>query len=422
MKIINLQVENVMRVSAINITPTDNVVVIGGKNGQGKSSILNSIAYALGGASALPEKPLKEGTKAGFITIDMGEISVTRKFVRKADETVSTSLEVKNADGFTTKSPQSLLDSLKMKTTFDPLEFSRLKPKDQLDRLKELVNLDFSDLDAQRKDAYEERTIYNREMKQVESLLSQFPDFADLPDSEVSISDLMNELSEKQKINRNNEQLRKSFDLLEAECKEKNTKIVELNQQIIELQNLVCLLEEEQMQLRNRHLDALLAVRGLTDENESIITEKIKNAESNNALIRKKSEKIALTAKFSQLSQKSSEFSQQILDIDIKKKEMMVNAPFPVPGLGFDENGIILNGLPFQQASSAEQLRVSVAMGIAINPKLNVMLIKDGSLLDEDSMKIIADMANKSGAQIWLEKVGEGQDCSVIISDGHIKE
>lgn len=90
-------------------------------------------------------------------------------------------------------------------------------------------------------------------------------------------------------------------------------------------------------------------------------------------------------------------------------------------GLTFDENGVLLNKIPFDQASSAEQLKVSLAMGIAMNPKLRVLLIRDGSLLDEDNLKMIAELAAKNDCQIWLERVGSGDEVSIIIEDGSIK-
>src|SRR5690606_9517554 len=106
--------------------------------------------------------------------------------------------------------------------------------------------------------------------------------------------------------------------------------------------------------------------------------------------------------------------TSKIQAIDQQKADMLAKAPFPVCGLGFDENGVTLNGLPFDQASSAERLRVSVAMGIALNPKLRVMLIRDGSLLDSDSLALVAQMAEEHDTQVWVERVSEGEDVSVI--------
>jgi hypothetical protein len=89
---------------------------------------------------------------------------------------------------------------------------------------------------------------------------------------------------------------------------------------------------------------------------------------------------------------------------------------------GFGEDGITFNGLPFEQASSAEQLRVAVAMGLALNPTLRVLLIRDGSLLDAENLGMVAEMAAEADAQVWIERVGEGDECAVVIEDGHVAE
>ncbi|NIV98744.1 hypothetical protein GWN26_06185, partial [Candidatus Saccharibacteria bacterium] len=89
--------------------------------------------------------------------------------------------------------------------------------------------------------------------------------------------------------------------------------------------------------------------------------------------------------------------------IDENKRKAVEEARLPIKGLEFDESGVRFNGLPFSQASDAEQLRVSVALGIAANPKLKVLLVRNGSLLDEDNLKMVAAMAEKHGAQIWME-------------------
>ena len=106
-KIVQLNVENVKRIEAVEITPDGELVVIGGKHGNGKSSVLDSIMYALGGEKALPPVPLRNGTSKGHITINLGDLVVTRKFTRKKDGEIGTSLEIKRANGDKVSSPQA---------------------------------------------------------------------------------------------------------------------------------------------------------------------------------------------------------------------------------------------------------------------------------------------------------------------------
>ena len=89
-------------------------------------------------------------------------------------------------------------------------------------------------------------------------------------------------------------------------------------------------------------------------------------------------------------------------------------------GLGFDEDGVTYNGIPFAQASSAEQIRVSLAMAMALNPELKVLRIKDGSLLDGDAMEAIREQIVERDFQLWIERVGDADAGAVIIEDGEV--
>ena len=98
-------------------------------------------------------------------------------------------------------------------------------------------------------------------------------------------------------------------------------------------------------------------------------------------------------------------------------------AEMPVAGISLSDESVMFNGQPLSQASSAEQLKVSVAMAFALKPRLKICLIRDGSLLDENSLKLVAGMAEEADAQVWLEKVSsDGAGCSVVIEDGMVKE
>ena len=128
MKIIELRAENVMRLKAVEITPDGTVQVIGGRNAQGKSAVLNAIWLALGGGKASKETPLpiRDGEDKASVRLDLGDLVVTRSWTRKG-----TSLKVENAEGAQYKSPQSMLDALVGQLSFDPLAFTRLSPKEQ---------------------------------------------------------------------------------------------------------------------------------------------------------------------------------------------------------------------------------------------------------------------------------------------------
>ena len=120
-------------------------------------------------------------------------------------------------------------------------------------------------------------------------------------------------------------------------------------------------------------------------------------------------------------NEKYNNLSGRIKEIDERKKKKLLEVKMPIEGLGWDEENVIYNNLPFNQISGAEQLKISMAIAMASNPKLKVVLIKDGSLLDQDSLKVIEEMAKEKDWQIWIESVDESGKIGIYIEDGEIK-
>jgi peptidoglycan/xylan/chitin deacetylase (PgdA/CDA1 family) len=121
------------------------------------------------------------------------------------------------------------------------------------------------------------------------------------------------------------------------------------------------------------------------------------------------------------LAERIDALHARIQEIDAQRAAAIAAARWPVPGLGWTPEGVTLNGVPFEQASSSEQLRAGVAIGLALNPKLQVLLVRNGNLLDEDGVRALAEQAEAAGAQVWMEYVTSGSDgVTVLIEDGHV--
>ncbi|MEN6334232.1 MAG: hypothetical protein ABFE01_08215, partial [Phycisphaerales bacterium] len=144
-------------------------------------------------------------------------------------------------------------------------------------------------------------------------------------------------------------------------------------------------------------------------------------AELQNQKIRLKRRRIELVKELMAAADKAEALTRALDVNDATKRRRVAEAKFPVPGLAFEAGHVTLNRIPFDQCSSAEQLKVSVAIGMALNPKLRVLLIRDGSLLDEDSMKILAETAAANDTQVWIEVVRTDSSVSVVIEDGAVK-
>lgn len=410
LKIIQLEAQNVKRLKAVRIRPDGNLVVIGGENGQGKTSVLDSIMYALGGKSAVCEKPIHEGAESASVTVDLDEFSITRTFTASGG-----SLSVKKKDGGKVSSPQALLDGLTGRLSFDPLEFSRMEPAKQKATLQQLVGLDFTELDYERKQAFDERTIVNRRLKDAEANLKAAPYHADAPESEVSVSELSAELQKAQDAEVEFERKKGEYERAKRRVEDTKANIARLEAQLAEERKLLEKFEADAAASKD-------AAENVPEYEIDDIRQRLADAEGINRKVRENARRAELQILVDETREEADGYTQRIEDIDKRKSKALAEAKFPVDGLAFDEHGVTLNGLPFSQASAAEQLRVSVAMGLALNPKLRVMLIRDGSLLDQKSLALVAEMAEQADAQVWMERVGAGAEVSVVIDDGEVME
>jgi len=411
MKIISLKSQNVLRLDAVEITPDGNLIVIGGENAQGKTSVLDSILLAMGGKKAKHQEPLKQGKKKGKVTVDIGDFTITRTFTQKGG-----SLKViNNNDDNVYSSPQKMLDELVGQLTFDPLQWTQMANKAQLDTLKSLIGLDFDELDAKRTELYTERTDINREVKRLEGVVQSSKEH-DAPLVEVSVAELMEDLQQSQEVINDRANDEREIIRLKEAYKERKRNITDWKMFIAKAED-----EMDSLKQVGQNLQAKIDAQDIPDIES--IQRQITDADETNANIRSN---LVLRENKSELkaTRKDSEkISDKISAIDTKKAEALTSAKFPVKGLSFDEDGVLYNGVPFSQASSAEKLRVSIAMGIALNPDLKVLLIRDGSLLDDTNLATVAKMADDAECQIWLERVSsDGEGCTVMIEDGNIKE
>jgi len=413
MKIISLKSENILRLDAVEITPDKdgNLIVIGGENAQGKTSVLDSILLAMGGKKAKHQEPLKQGKKKGTIKVDIGDFTVTRTFTPKGGSLKVTN----NNDDRVYSSPQKMLDELVGQLTFDPLQWTQMADRKQLETLKSLVGLDFTDMDDKRAKLYTDRTDINREVKRLESVVKSSEEY-DAPLVEVSVAELMEDLQEAQDARWDHEKDVLEVTRLKEAYKDRKESIKHWKEQIKKAED-----EMDSLKQVGKNLQDKIAVQDVPDIES--IQQQITDADETNANIRAN---LVLRENKSELkaTRKDSEkLTDKINTIDAKKADALTSAEFPVEGLSFDEDGVLYQDVPFSQASSAEKLRVSIAMGIALNPDLKVLLIRDGSLLDDTNLATVAKMADDAGCQIWLEKVSsDGEGCTVMIEDGNIKE
>lgn len=420
MKILKLAASNVLRLTAVEITPDGNTVIISGKNAQGKSSVLNSIWLALDYASAHKSitEPLHKGEAEGEVTLDLGEFTVTREF--SGDKT---KLKVENRAGARYPSPQAMLDKLIGSLSFDPVAFATMRDEDQLKVLRDLVGLDFTDLDRQRKEVYEERTLVNRQLKEAEALLADMPKpEGKAPVDALEISELQQKISEANRKQQERSDLGREIDGVDTRIEAARYNIKMAREEMDRLQQRIDDLEDNLADFAVQRSSLINRFDAIKVPNMGSLTEQLAEVERSRVAVQQRESYTKQKARIEALSTEAYALTKQLKFIDDQKDAQLSSCNMPIAGLSFDDSQVLYNGVPFRQASQAEQLRVSMAMAMALNPELRVIRVLDASLLDEDNMAIIKEMAAEHDFQVWLEVVQNEPGMGVFIEDGKVKE
>ena len=397
MKIIQIKSSNIKKLKVVELTldPNKNLIMVTGKNTAGKSSLLDSIWYALGGKNSIPSAPVRKGEEKGEVTIDLEGYIVTRTFTDKGSY-----LKVTNKEGHDYSNPQEFLNFIVGNLSFDPLLFSKLEAKKRVEELRKISGLDFTALEEDKKKLSDERTLIGREVKTPleysDEQRESIKNFSAM--TEVSVAELSKEI-----MNHN-----AAADKFEDACNE----IEQNNKEMQALETKIMTLKK-----RNEELTEIKKPAG----DQAELNKQLDTAEATNQKIRDSKASMFAIEKYERLNKEHAALTEQIKAIDEDKKKQLSEVKMPIDGLSFDENEVLFNGIPYNQLSSAEQLRVSMAIAMASNPKLKVVLIKDGSLLDCDNLKVIEEMAKEKDWQVWIEKVDDSGKVGIVIENGEVK-
>ena len=413
MRILSMQAENIKKLKVVEIRPDGSLVQITGGNGEGKSSVLDAIFYALAGTKGIPSEPVRKGTAKAHVKLDLGEFTVTRRFTAEG----GTSLTVE-AKGTKFSSPQRILDDIMGTLTFDPLEFSRMVPRQQLETLRGMVHLDvdIDAIDRANKSDFELRTDVNRNVKQLEAQIAAI----ELPErmpAKVDVALLVKEMTEASNANVARANLIADVERHARRIEELDIEAQTLTDQAEQLFAKAARVRQDAEAERALEMPEIPSTIDMTDYSVKLSTaraaEQLHQAADRRAQLQQERDKAEAH---------SYSLTQAIANRAMTKAEAIANANMPVKGLSFDQNEVLFNNVPFVQASSAEQLRVSVAIAMAANPKLRVLRIKDGSLLDNKNLAMLAKMADRYDYQIWIEKINqEGPRPSIVMEDGMVK-
>lgn len=421
MRILKLTAENVKKLRVVEITPTGDVVTISGKNGAGKSSILDAMFWALAGTKPIQSAPIRKGQNKARVKLDLGELVVERRFTEKGSV-----LSVESAKGARYTSPQGILDALLGSLTFDPLAFVSQDPRKQFETLRRLVPLavDVDELDALNRGDFDRRTDVSRDARAAKAQAEGITVGPDVPAVLVDTAALVAQLRDAAKTNTEIEAQRAFRGRrqdetvgVRDEAGRKRRRVGELRAEADQLES-EARAAEALADVQERELLDLPALPTLVDVDA--VTRDLTQAQTVNKLVEQRRIKDGHLATAAELEEKARQLTSVIDGRHKAKADAIAGAAMPVEGLGFGDGIVTFAGIPFDQASTAEQLRVSLAIAMAANPKLRVIRIKEGSLLDKAGQRLIAEMAQAHDYQLWVEQVDDSGKMGFYIEDGQV--
>lgn len=422
--ILGIKSENFKVLQSVDITLDDkgNLIPITGPNGSGKTSLIDLVMAVLGGKDQLPKKAIRDGETEmlGRVTLGNGKevaLVVTRK-AKKNGDSVTHSLKVVTADGSEVTSPQQVLDAIIGSFTFDPLAFAFLKDAEKTATLLDVLGLtdQLEAIDAEVKAKEQERLLIGRDQKTfkgaVDAQKAGLPQ-GDVPTAEVNIADLTAELNAAQDAKSQQEAAERTVEQFTEAVAAGIKEIDELKQRLAAKERD---LESNKKGLGNAQ--AKLVTIQVPDI--AAIQQRLAGADQTNQNVRKLAEYKRAVEKLASATKVYELLTAEIEKLRKKPEELLKGAQIGVEGLTVIDRVIHLNGIPLDQASTAQQILVGMRIGILANPTLKTMFIREGSLTDSKTRALIAQAAADNGFQIIMEMVDETGQVGFVLEEGRI--
>ena len=407
-KINKLEIENVKRIKAVKITPSKNgLTIIGGKNAQGKTSVLDAIAWALGGDSYRPSKATREGSAVPpnlRVTMSNGLV-VERKGK-------NSSLKVTDPTG--QKAGQQLLNTFVEGLALDLPKFMEASNKEKAQTLLRIIGVgdQLAELEHQEKELYSERTYVGRTADQKKKFAEEQPYYPDAPRDLVSPSELIRQQQEI--LARNGENQKKRERAAEIQAK-RDQLVEEINRLNIELEKTRAQLMETQDELEI----AKKSAEDLQDESTAELEESIANIEETNRKVRANMDKDKAEEDARHYSRQYEELTKKIDDVRSKKAALLDGAKLPLPDLSIGDQELTYRGQKWDNMSGSERLKVATAIIRQLKPECGFVLIDKLEQMDLETLNEFGAWLESEGLQAIATRVSTGDECSVIIEDGY---
>ncbi|PKM69154.1 MAG: chromosome segregation protein SMC [Firmicutes bacterium HGW-Firmicutes-2] len=416
LKINRLEIENVKRIKAVKLEPTKNgLTVIGGNNRQGKTSILDSIAWVLGGEKYRPSNPQREGS---VIPPNLQIIMSNGLVVERKGK--NSSLKVTDPNGG--KGGQQLLDEFVEQLAIDLPKFMNSTSKEKANTLLQIIGVgpQLKVLEQKETELYNKRHAMGQVMDQKEKYAKEQVYYPDVPKDLISASDLIKQQQEILAKNGENNRKRDKAEKIQENIYLMNRQIMQTQETLKAIQEK---LEKENAELALLNDDLATAKKSLIDlqdESTEELENNINNIDAINQKIRSNLDKEKAEDDALQYKQQYSKLSAEIDEVRKAKADLLNNAELPLPGLTVDDGDLLYNGSKWDGMSSADQLKVATAIVRKLNPKCGFVLLDKLEQMDLQTLTEFGSWLEQEDLQAIATRVSTGGECSIIIDDGYV--
>lgn len=409
MKINKLEIENVKRVKAVKLEPAQNgLTIIGGNNGQGKTSVIDALAWALGGDRYRPSQAQRsESVTPPNLHVVMNNGLVVERKGKNSD------LKVTDPTG--KKAGQQLLNEFVEQLALDLPKFMEASGKEKANVLLKIIGIgdQFTAMEKEEIDLYNERQALGRIADQKKKFAKEQTFYPDAPRELVSPTELIRK--QQDILAKNGENQRKRDRV--AQYKQS---IAFLNQEVDAMREQ---LEKKEHELKEAKADlntAMMDAQNLLDESTAELETSIANIEEINRKVRANLDKEKAEEDAREYVRQYDEMTKRIADVRKQKTDLLTSAKLPLPDLSVQDGELIYKGQKWDNMSGSDRLKVSTAIVRKLNPNCGFVLMDKLEQMDLNTLQEFGEWLQQEDLQVIATRVSTGEECSILIEDGYV--
>lgn len=410
-KIAALEAENVKRIKAVALTPSPTgLTIVGGNNNQGKTSVLDALAWALGGEKFRPTAAVRDGALAPpHLKVILSNGVVVERRGKNSSLTVT--------DSTGQRSGQQLLNAFVEPLALDLPRFMQASDKDKADTLLNIIGVGdaLTGLDREIKALYDRRTVIGQIGAQKRHAAEELTEYPDAPSEPVSAIELIQQQQEILLHNADNQRKRMKLAQLEEQEKQLGRRVQELSQELEMVEHQLTAVQQDVQ-------DATKTVAQLQDESTAELEQSIRNVEEINRQVSANLAKSKAQDEAERYAQEYAALTEQIKAKRTARMELLNGADLPLTGLGVEDGSLTYNGKHWQDMSGSDQLRVATAIVRRLNPDCGFVLLDKLEQMDLATLAEFGSWLQAEGLQAIATRVSTGGECQIIIEDGRVKD